>query len=429
MLKRVQIALDEQQIRSSLHRKEARSRDVHAARVVKVRDRGANGGLELDDLVAVGFLQIFDDVERHLAARHQALDGLQAHPNVIGVEHLELGHRLELFEMVRRHLRDFEQSAFALVRDERSALDVRARLVRQLHAVLRAALAHHFENLGVDSRAEVVHVRHKHVLLTLREQRVDETRVVKRGIHITVAWRIPVFFVEAVVRDRKRLKRVFDDARIPRLVERRNGDVRVLVLEDDLGGILVGVEAVHQQQRHVRAGDLLVEILDLLHGEIQERCIPTYFNRAFWPCATHRRAQPAIELAHGELLQQCGLFLAARRLEVRVRPEHLIVGRLDELPVDFALRVTLMQVPRVQRVEPRELHFAHPRLLRRLLIVALHLALDPRHRRLIRAVLEVHCRRRLLHRGRHLAATALLSPHSNTHKPDRIIPSRWFARI
>ena len=60
------------------------------------------------------------------------------------------------------------------------------------------------------------------------------------------------------------------DAGVARLVEGRDGDVEAGVLPDDLVCVLVRVEAVHEDERHV-GGVLLVEELNLLHRQVQER--------------------------------------------------------------------------------------------------------------------------------------------------------------
>ena len=60
------------------------------------------------------------------------------------------------------------------------------------------------------------------------------------------------------------------DAGVAALVEGADGDVEAGVLPDDLHGVLVRVEAVHEDEGHVGVV-LLVEVLYLLHGQVQER--------------------------------------------------------------------------------------------------------------------------------------------------------------
>ena len=59
------------------------------------------------------------------------------------------------------------------------------------------------------------------------------------------------------------------DARVAGLVEGGDGDVEAGVLPDDLVSVLVRVEAVHEDQRHV-GGVLLIEELNLLNCQVQE---------------------------------------------------------------------------------------------------------------------------------------------------------------
>ena len=60
------------------------------------------------------------------------------------------------------------------------------------------------------------------------------------------------------------------DAGVAALVEGADGDVEAGVLPDDLHGVLVRVEAVHEDEGHVGVV-LLVEELNLLHRQVQER--------------------------------------------------------------------------------------------------------------------------------------------------------------
>ena len=60
------------------------------------------------------------------------------------------------------------------------------------------------------------------------------------------------------------------DAGVAALVEGADGDVEAGVLPDDLHGVLVRVEAVHEDEGHV-GGILLVKVLYLLHRQVQER--------------------------------------------------------------------------------------------------------------------------------------------------------------
>ena len=86
------------------------------------------------------------------------------------------------------------------------------------------------------------------------------------------------------------------------MVEGLDGDVEAGILPDDLHGVLVSVEAVHQDQRHVGVV-LLVEELDLLDREVQEGEVVPHRDDGLGATAAHTGAQPAIELDHHQLVQ------------------------------------------------------------------------------------------------------------------------------
>ena len=92
------------------------------------------------------------------------------------------------------------------------------------------------------------------------------------------------------------------DAGVAGLVEGLDGDVEAGIFPDDLHRVLVSVEAVHQDQRHVGVV-LLVEELDLLDGEVQEGEIVPHRDDGLGPTAAHAGTQPAIELDHHQLVQ------------------------------------------------------------------------------------------------------------------------------
>ena len=78
VLERVDVRLDQQQVRAALHRQEARPRNVDTMAVLEVLDRGTSGGLELDDrLTIVVHLRVDDDLELHALVLHDALDRCQ----------------------------------------------------------------------------------------------------------------------------------------------------------------------------------------------------------------------------------------------------------------------------------------------------------------------------------------------------------------
>ena len=112
MLQRVDVALDEEQVRAALDGQEAPARHVDPMRVLEVLDGSTSGGLELDDrLAVVRRLGVDDDVELEALVLHDALEScirregqsgsdqmeleyseltFQVDPQVVGVEDLEL---------------------------------------------------------------------------------------------------------------------------------------------------------------------------------------------------------------------------------------------------------------------------------------------------------------------------------------------------
>lgn len=169
VLERVEVRRDEEQVRARLDGQEPVSGDVDALCVAEVLDSCADGGLELDDgLAVVGDLVVDTergrkrldgvggeirvegtrrdehDLHRELLLFHDSLDGLDVNPNcekqkersrtgqlfvnvlshaskrltVVGVEDLELFDRLEVLEVLGRDLGDLEKSDVSIDVDE-----------------------------------------------------------------------------------------------------------------------------------------------------------------------------------------------------------------------------------------------------------------------------------------------------------------------
>jgi len=111
----VEIRLDEHEVGAGLDGQEAATGHVHAVSVAKVVDGGTDGRLELDDadvclalLIGWDALGIRDDLHAQLVVLHDALDGAQVHPDVVGVEVLELLDALELVDVLLRYLGDYD---------------------------------------------------------------------------------------------------------------------------------------------------------------------------------------------------------------------------------------------------------------------------------------------------------------------------------
>ena len=89
-------------------------------------------------------------------------------------------------------------------------------------------------------------------------------------IKVSVTWWVPGL---DIIRDVTSLGNgrhcLLADPRIAALVECPDGDVEAGILPDDLHGVLVCIEAVHQNQRNI-GRIFLVEILNLLDCQVKE---------------------------------------------------------------------------------------------------------------------------------------------------------------
>ena len=109
MFQRIDVALDQKQVRARFHGKEPAPRDVHSVSALEVLDRCSGRGLELDDCLAVVcLLGIDDDFQIHALCFHHTLESAQVDPDVVGVENLEFTDGFEIFHVLRGHLSYFE---------------------------------------------------------------------------------------------------------------------------------------------------------------------------------------------------------------------------------------------------------------------------------------------------------------------------------
>ena len=111
MLQRVYVALDQQQIRARFHGEEPAARNVHSVSTLEVLDGCSCRRFELDDCLTIvqGFL-VDNNFQVHALAFHHPLECGQVDPDVVSVEDLEFADGLEIFQMFRRYLGDFEQA-------------------------------------------------------------------------------------------------------------------------------------------------------------------------------------------------------------------------------------------------------------------------------------------------------------------------------
>jgi len=288
VLQRVQIAGDQQEIGAALDRQEAATRNVDTMGTLEVLDRGTDGSLELNDsLTIVRNLVVDDDVELHPLIVHNTLDCREIHPQVVGVEHLELVHRLEVLNVLRRYLSDFKQADLSLVVDDGTTLDIGLGLVGKLH-----------QELG----------------------------------DITVAGRVPLALV-ASGRAGYGQVTLTTNARVARLVESKDLDVVVGVLLNDTLSVVVGVEGVHENKRNVDFV-LRVQMLDLPDTQVEESHSLTDLDRALRGTRhTHGSTETTIELENNKLIQE---VTALSRLGKVIVANDLIGRRgADLFPLDL----------------------------------------------------------------------------------------------
>lgn len=314
--------------------------------VVEVTDGSTDGRLELDDgdvrlalLVAGDRLAVGDDLHLELVVLHDTLDGLQVEPDVVGVEVLELLDRLELVDVLLGDLGNFQQADRALVIDDSTTLDVGLGLVGQLHDVLGVGLHHVLENAKIDNGAQVVHVGQEDDLDAPLQELVQDARVVQRLEDVTVARGVPLVDGSIkVLGDGE--QRVLVNSGVSGLVEGEDIHVMALVLLDDGGGVVVGVERVHQDERHVDVVGA-VEELDLSHGKVEEGHAVTDLDDRLGTDATHRGTETTVELEDGQLVQELDRLGVGKVLVV---DDLALSGGSNAVPVTMRLSATSLDI-------------------------------------------------------------------------------------
>jgi len=353
VLEGVEIRLDQHQVGAGLDGEETTAGDVDTVCVVEVTDGGTDGGLELDDadiglalLVGGDRLAVGNDLHGELVVLDNALDGAEVHPDVVGVEVLELLDRLELVDVLLGNLCDFEKTGLALVVNDGTTLDISLGLVGQLHDVLSLGVNHVLEDLEVDDSAEVVSVGKEDNLNTTLDELVEDTRVVERLENVTVTGRVPVGDLR-VGRLGGGEERVLEDTGVSGLVEGHDIDVVTLVLLDDVGGVGVGVERVHQDEGNVDAVGA-VEVLDLSDRKVEERHTVTNLNDRLGANTAHGGTETTVELEDSELVQEVDRLLLG---QVLVGNDLLGLGGSNAGPLDL---VALGLVVEVSAEESKE---------------------------------------------------------------------------
>ena len=305
----VEVGLDQHEIRAGLDRQETSSWNVDTVSILEMLDGGTHSSLELNNadisftlLVGGDGFVVGNDFHLELVGFHHTLDGSEVHPDVVGVEVLELLDRLELVDVLFGHLGDFQQSCATFVVNDSTTLDVSLCLVGQLHNVLGLALDHVLENAQVDNSAQVVSVGQEDDFDASVQEFIQDATVVERFKHVTVAGRVPVgqLGVRGLGR---RQERILEDTGISGLVEGHDVDVVALVLLDNGRGIFVCVETVHEDKGDI---DIIgaVEVLNLSDGEIEEGHAVSDFNDGLGTDATHRSTETTVEFDNSEFVQE-----------------------------------------------------------------------------------------------------------------------------
>ena len=88
----------------------------------------------------------------------------------------------------------------------------------------------------------------------------------------------------------------------PGLIESVDLDLDVIVLVDDLLGLLVRVERVHENKWHIGV-EHQVDGLQLLDGQVEKSEIVSHSDRALGSLTAHGGSQTSVELDNDELVQ------------------------------------------------------------------------------------------------------------------------------
>lgn len=342
----VEVRLDEHEVGASLDGQETATGNVDTVGVVEVTDGGTDSGLELDNadigltlLVGRDALAVGDDLHGELVVLNDALDGAEVHPDVVGVEVLELLDGLELVDVLLGDLGNLKETSLALVVNDGTTLDVSLGLVGQLHDVLSARLDHVLENVEVNNGTKVVSVGKEDNLDTTLKELVEDARVVEGLEDVTVSGRVPVGDLRAGALGGGK-ERVLQHTGVLGLVEGEDVNVVALVLLDDVGGVLVGVEGVHEDEGHV---DIVgaVEVLDLTDGQVKERHAIADLNDGLGADTAHGGTETTVELEDSELVKELNRLGVAKAVVV---DDLLGLGRGDLLPVNLVALGLVVQV-------------------------------------------------------------------------------------
>ena len=99
------------------------------------------------------------------------------------------------------------------------------------------------------------------------------------------------------------------------LIEHLDINLTVVVFSQDFLCIILSVEGVHQNKWNINTVGL-VEMFDLLNGQIKEVKAGANRNERFWTSATHGSSQTTIELDNDELVQEFLLLTSVSGLGI-----------------------------------------------------------------------------------------------------------------
>ena len=106
MVQAIQVGHDEEEVAGFLDRKESGSGHIDAGRLLKTLHRRPHSCLQLIDAdPALELFGVDDDLHVESVLLQHPLDGRQTDPQVVGVKHIKLLHRLEIFFMFFRNLK------------------------------------------------------------------------------------------------------------------------------------------------------------------------------------------------------------------------------------------------------------------------------------------------------------------------------------
>mmetsp|Transcript_123239 Transcript_123239/g.334697 ORF Transcript_123239/g.334697 Transcript_123239/m.334697 type:complete len:471 (+) Transcript_123239:200-1612(+) len=316
-----------QQVVALLHWRESRPRDADRFSAFETGDGCAHCGLELDYLRGLLVARVHSLVVQHHRQWNRAASRLeerlqlhQVHPQVVGVEIRVLRRVLESFLILLRTLRRLAQrkTTVGLLSGEVATLLVGIGAVSDLHHERGAGALEVGQQLKVHRRAQVVGVRHEHVLQPLGQELVQGATAEHRGVEVTMPGRAPLV-----------------------VWGRGPGRWRVAVL-GDLGGLVlhegqvgasaeiwvpcqcglgVGLrgERVHQHELHVRLAVSLLHPCHLLGYEVEEAVPLVDSEQGLRLIQPHASTESAVQLQDEGFLQQLRLQGHVQRLVPRQR--------------------------------------------------------------------------------------------------------------